>query len=107
VKPNNVVVEYRVGAEGQTYIERVNLADTDNAAKVLHGTHITGIQVGNVMWRRPKAQAGIHIGKKSDVFSFGMLVSAPYKLREVWIGGPALIGRFFAVHLRRTEIWFR
>ena len=34
------------------------------------------------MWRSPEAQAGTRIGKASDMFSFGMVVSAPCKLRE-------------------------
>jgi len=80
VKSNNVMVEYKRGADGQPDIERVNLADPDSAAKVEDGTHITGTQVGNVMWRSPEAQAGIGIGKESDVFSFGIVVCATYKL---------------------------
>lgn len=70
-------------AEGQPRIEMVNLADPESAAKVEDGAHITGTQVGNVMWRSPEAQAGIGIGKASDVFSFGIVVSTHYKLREI------------------------
>lgn len=75
VKSNNIVVEYRTDAGDQIHIERVNLADPESAGKVKDGEHITGTQVGNVMWRSPEAQAGIGIGKASDVFSFGIVVS--------------------------------
>lgn len=80
VKSDNVVVEYRVQPNGEVDISRVNLADPGSAAKVKNGEHITGIQVGNVMWRSPEAQAGIGITKASDVFSFGIVVSAPIDL---------------------------
>jgi len=35
------------------------------------------------MWRSPEAQAGIGIGKASDVFSFGIVVSASPKFRRL------------------------
>lgn len=80
VKSDNAVVEYRLQPNGELDISRVNLADPESAAKVKHGEHITGIQVGNVMWRSPEAQAGIGITKASDVFSFGIVVSASIDL---------------------------
>jgi hypothetical protein len=33
--------------------------------------------MGNVMWRSPEGQTGKGIGKPSEVFSFGLLVSQP------------------------------
>ena len=79
---NNIVVEYLMDTKDQVNIESVNLADPESAAKVDDGENITGIKVGNVMWRSPEAHAGIRIGKASDVFSFGIVVSALYTLRE-------------------------
>ena len=80
IKSDNIVVEYRPQPNGELDISRVNLADPESAAKVKNGEHITGIQVGNIMWRSPEAQAGIGITKASDVFSFGIVVSAPIDL---------------------------
>lgn len=80
VKSDNVVVEYSMDTGDQARIERVNMADLESAGKVEDGEHITGTQVGNVMWRSPEAQAGIGIGKASDVFSFGIVASAHFKL---------------------------
>lgn len=80
VKSDNVVVEYRLQPNGEVDISRVNLADPESAAKVKNGERITGIQIGNVMWRSPEAQAGTGITKASDVLSFGIAVSASIDL---------------------------
>ena len=82
IKFNNIVIDYTMDSEDQPQIERVNLADLESAAKLKPGHSIQGIQVGNVMWRSPEAHAGIRIGKASDVFSFGIVVSKPYELLE-------------------------
>jgi serine/threonine protein kinase len=76
VKFDNIVIEYKMDPENQIHIQKVNLANIESAAKLEDGQHITGIRVGNVMWRSPETQAGIRIGKPSDVFSFGIVVSA-------------------------------
>ncbi|KAL9026326.1 MAG: hypothetical protein Q9196_004994 [Gyalolechia fulgens] len=65
---------YTVNSAGGVEIAQVKVADWDNAAKVPEGHAITGIPVGNVMWRSPEAHAGIRIGKASDIFSFGIIV---------------------------------
>lgn len=101
VKFNNIVLDYRKDAEDQVHIGRVNLADPESAAKLEEGHAITGIQVGNVMWRSPEAQAGIRIGKASDVFSFGIVVSIPTPFASL-NSGPTLIERWYAVHQRRS-----
>ena len=56
-------------------ITQVSVADLENAVRVRENQDITGIQVGNVMWRSPEAHAGIGIGKASDIFSFGIIGS--------------------------------
>lgn len=75
MKSNNVLLMHTAGPADEVDIIRVNVADLDNAAKVTEGQAITGIQVGNVMWRSPEAHAGVRIGKASDIFSFGIIVS--------------------------------
>lgn len=56
-------------------IEKVEVADADNAVSAPPGGAISGTQVGNVFWRSPEAQMGIRIQKPTDIWSFGMLVS--------------------------------
>ena len=85
LKSNNIVLMYTTGPTDEVDITRVNVADWDNAAKVTEGQAITGTQVGNVMWRSPEAHAGMRIGKASDIFSFGIIVSLAADVR------PALI----------------
>ena len=77
LKSNNILLMYMVSSADEVEIAGVNVADWDNAAKVTEGQAITGTQVGNVMWRSPEAHAGIRIGKASDIFSFGVIVSLP------------------------------
>lgn len=55
-------------------IERVALSDLDCALK-LKGEKLLDHRMGNVMWRSPEGQMGKGIGKPSEVFSFGLVVS--------------------------------
>ena len=74
IKPNNILISYTRGPEGVREIDRVAIADTEDAAKVKKDEGIF-VQVGNVLWRSPEAQIGIRIGKASDIWSFGATVS--------------------------------
>jgi hypothetical protein len=60
--------------EGQLEIERVALSDLDCSLE-LESEKLLNARIGNVMWRSPEAQIGKGIGKPSDVFSYGLLVS--------------------------------
>jgi serine/threonine protein kinase len=74
IKPNNILISYTLGPEGVREIDRVAIADTEDAAKVKKDEGIF-VQVGNVLWRSPEAQIGIRVGKASDIWSFGATVS--------------------------------
>ena len=74
IKPNNILISYTRGPEGVREIDRVAIADTEDAAKVKKDEGIFA-QVGNVLWRSPEAQIGIRVGKASDIWSFGATVS--------------------------------
>jgi hypothetical protein len=79
VKPDNVMVDWNLDEQGQVQIERVALIDLDVSLKLKGNKllRIPGMQrLGNFMWRSPEAQTGQGIGKRSDVFSFGLVVSA-------------------------------
>ncbi|MCJ1478355.1 hypothetical protein MMC13_007035 [Lambiella insularis] len=73
LKADNIVIQYTTDGYGQTVIEKVEVADVDNAVFALPGGAIYGTQVGNLFWRSPEAQIGIRIQKPTDVWSFGML----------------------------------
>lgn len=61
-------------SNGQFEILRVALSDLDCSLE-LEGDKLLNARTGNVMWRSPEAQIGKGIGKPSDVFSYGLLVS--------------------------------
>lgn len=68
------MVSYKTLDEDVREIESVALIDMECAVKLKEGQAIYG-QVGNVLWRSPEAQAGICVGKPSDIWSFGATVS--------------------------------
>lgn len=74
IKPNNVLLNWSLDETGQFQVERVVLSDLDCALR-LEGAKLLHHRIGNVMWRSPEGQMGKGIGKPSEVFSFGLLVS--------------------------------
>lgn len=75
VKPNNIVFDYE-GEDNSTFaITSVQLADIEDAMYIPEGCAISGLDVGNWMWRSPEAHAACQVGPPSDVFSFGLVVS--------------------------------
>ena len=62
-------------------IERVVLCDLDCALK-LKGEKLLNYRMGNVMWRSPEGQMGKGVGKPSEVFSFGLVVSVHLNWQE-------------------------
>lgn len=50
------------------------MSDLDCALR-LEGEKLLNYRMGNVMWRSPEGQVGKGIGKPSEVFSFGLVVS--------------------------------
>jgi hypothetical protein len=57
-------------------LQKVALGDIDCALKLIDDKPLNA-RMGNVMWRSPEGQIGKGIGKPSEVFSFGLLVSQP------------------------------
>lgn len=74
MKPNNVMLNWSLDENGRFRIERVVLSDLDCALKQ-KGEKFLVHRMGNVMWRSPEGQIGKGIGKPSEVFSFGLVVS--------------------------------
>lgn len=69
------MISYTTKPDGVREICSVSLIDTEEAAKVKKG-EAAWFQVGNVLWRSPEAQAGVRVAKPSDIWSFGVTVSA-------------------------------
>ncbi|KAI9665919.1 MAG: hypothetical protein M1821_003854 [Bathelium mastoideum] len=75
VKANNILIDMKEETENGMEIERVQLADLEDAAHIPPGNILEGAQLGNWMWRSPEAHAQGFLGKASDVFSFGIVAS--------------------------------
>jgi serine/threonine protein kinase len=73
-KADNVLIDWEEHQDG-IIVERVQLADLEDAAYIPPGSHIIGKQVGNGMWRSPKAHTSKSTNKSSDIFSFALVVS--------------------------------
>lgn len=71
---------------GQLRPCKVALGDLDCALK-LEGERLLNATMGNVMWRSPEGQVGKGVGKPSEVFSFGLLVSESWSLGNVFADG--------------------
>ncbi|KAB8346242.1 hypothetical protein FH972_023287 [Carpinus fangiana] len=72
LKPNNVLVDFSVGEDGNVSITRIKIADVDDAV-ILRQRQAIATTVGNVWWRSPEAQLGTRIRAPTDIFSFGLV----------------------------------
>lgn len=58
-------------------ITKVQLTNLDNAAYLPHGRTLNNILAGNEDWRSPEASLENSIGKPTDIYAFGLVVSYP------------------------------
>ncbi|KAK2759986.1 hypothetical protein FQN54_002722 [Arachnomyces sp. PD_36] len=91
IKPNNIAVECTDGANGLT-VEKVQLADIEDAAHVPTDSSIVGKQVGNMMWRSPEGHAYGPVNKPSDIFSFGIVCIYAMTKRVIFAVAPEELG---------------
>jgi serine/threonine protein kinase len=77
IKPNNSLIDWEEQGDEIT-VEKVQLADIEDAAYVPENCVIRGRRLGNYMWRSPEAHASAAVQKPSDLFSFGLVVSVPH-----------------------------
>lgn len=82
LKPNNVLLDWKVNSSGRVEPTRVVLSGMDCAYKI-ENKELLDLKIGNVIWRSLEAQAGLGVGKASEVFSFGLLASV---FLSVWTG---------------------
>jgi serine/threonine protein kinase len=77
VKPDNILVNWTSDDSGKKTVTDVALGDFDIAFKSEGGkARETPHAIGNAMWRSPEGQTGRGVTKASDIFSFGLVVSA-------------------------------
>lgn len=76
VKANNIMIDYRETEEG-IVVDRVQLSDLEDSTLIPPGQALSGMQVGNQLWRSPEAHVQGAIGKPSDIFSLAIVVRPP------------------------------
>lgn len=74
IKPDNIFVDTKE-QNGQIIVERVQLADVENAAYMSPGHAARGMQLGNYRWCSPESHAMRPIQKPANTFSFDIVVS--------------------------------
>ncbi|KAH7076258.1 kinase-like domain-containing protein [Paraphoma chrysanthemicola] len=78
IKADNVLIDWNEYQDGIS-VERVQLADLEDAAHIPPGSHMIGKQACNWMWMSPEAHAGGPMDKPSDIFSFALCIYALHK----------------------------
>jgi len=72
------MIDWNLDKQGQVQIERVALTDLDCSLK-LKGDRLLRLRgaqrIGNFMWLSPEGHTGLGIGKPSDIFAYGLVVS--------------------------------
>ena len=66
----------RRNRDWEAVIEKVQITDLENAAHLPLGRCVKGMLAGNDSWRGPEAHLKGELNKPSDMFSFGLVVSA-------------------------------
>lgn len=103
IKADNILVEWKEYEDNNMIVQKVQVADIEDAAYVPKGYAILGRQVGNWMWRSPEAHASAEVQTPSDVFSFGLVVSLAqllYEMFHVDMCNTVYLRHYKASHLR-------
>jgi serine/threonine protein kinase len=87
VQPGHVMVDWSLGQQGQVLIERVALIDPgismESSGDGLIRLPPFTPRLGNWWWRSPEGHTGQGIGKPSDLFSFGLVVSELHRWQNI------------------------
>lgn len=75
IKSENVLIDYKTMRDSSVDIVRVCLIDTENALQVKDEHFMYDIDIVYRFWRSPEAHTRRMIGKPTDIFSFGLIVS--------------------------------
>ncbi|KAI0834728.1 kinase-like protein [Hypoxylon sp. FL0890] len=74
IKPNNVLIDYEEGTNGDVTVKSVQISDLEDAVIVPPGKYLRGPLCGNQLWRSPESWARSRQNHASDVFSFGIMM---------------------------------
>lgn len=76
MRAENILVDFHDDDNGKIVLEKVQITDLDDAAHLRNGKFIEGVKAGNENWRSPEAFFKSKLSKPTDMFSFGIVVSA-------------------------------
>lgn len=76
IKPNNIFVDYDESPSGAIEVKAVQIGDLEMGCAIPPDLNVRGARLGNPMWRSPEAHAAGRMNLPSDIFSFGLVVSA-------------------------------
>ncbi|KAI6081436.1 kinase-like protein [Hypoxylon rubiginosum] len=74
IKPNNFLVDYEEGSNGDVTVKGVQISDLDDAVIIPPKMWLRGRLCGNQIWRSPESWARSLQNQASDVFSFGIVM---------------------------------
>ncbi|KAI0007845.1 kinase-like protein [Xylariaceae sp. FL0662B] len=72
IKANNIMIDYHDTPNG-IVVDRVQLSDLEDSTHIPPGQALSGLQVGNQLWRSPEAHVQGAVGKPSDIFSLAIV----------------------------------
>ena len=82
-------------------VDEVQISDLENASYLPSGRCIKGMLAGNDNWRSPEAHLKDELNKPTDMFSFGIVVSA-FILIDARSLKPSLV---HICYTRKRYIW--
>ncbi|KAI0419615.1 kinase-like protein [Xylaria grammica] len=74
IKPNNILLDYEEGKNGDLTIKSVQISDLDDSVILSPEGAVQGPCCGNQIWRSPEAWARARQSFPSDVFSFAIVM---------------------------------
>ncbi|KAI1374689.1 kinase-like domain-containing protein [Hypoxylon crocopeplum] len=74
IKPNNGLIDYEEGTNGDVFVKSVQISDLEDAVIVPPGKYLRGPLCGNQLWRSPESWVRSRQNHASDVFSFGIVM---------------------------------
>lgn len=103
IKPDNVLVNCSDDTSA-LIIDKIQLTDFENALPIFPGEEnavFKGAVLGNEIWRSPEGHIASKIGKPTDMFAFGIVVSIFE--RKIQSNGRNTLTMFDAVHIRNAR----
>jgi hypothetical protein len=94
--------------DGAIEVKRVQIGDLEMGSVIPPGLNVRGARLGNPMWRSPEAHAAGRINLPSDIFSFGLVVSANPSMERDYPSNVVLLsasiqcfGGFFSASIQK------